>query len=234
MLDVLTGSLRRSPLLDRTTSDSVVVIGLGRFGSGVATALAEMGHDVLAIDVLAENVQAHSGTLGHVVQADSTDLATLKQLGVADFKHAVVGIGQHLEASVLTILNLSQMGVKDIWAKANNPPHGRIAERVGAHHVIYPEHDMGERVAHLVTGKMLDFIEFEDGFAIAKTRAPSETHGRPLNESGVRTKHGVTVVGIKRRHEDFIYAKEDTVIRPGDLLIVAGPTRAVERFSARV
>lgn len=221
-------------MLDRTTSDSVVVIGLGRFGSGVATSLAELGHDVLAIDSRAEHVQALSGVLGHVVQADATDLATLKQLGVSDFKHAVVGIGQNLEASVLAILNLSQMGVRDIWAKANNEQHGRIAERVGAHHVIYPEHDMGERVAHLVTGKMIDFIEFEDGFAIAKTRAPSETHGKELKQSGVRTRHGVTVVGIKRRHEDFIYAREDTVIRAGDLLIVAGPTRAVERFSARV
>jgi trk system potassium uptake protein TrkA len=221
-------------LLDRRNADSVVVIGLGRFGSGVARALAELGHDVLAIDVRADYVQAHADLLGHVVQADATDLQTLKQLGVADFRHAVVGIGQNLEASVLTVLNLSQMGVGDIWAKANNAQHGRIAERVGAHHVVFPEHDMGERVAHLVTGKMIDFIEFEDGFAIAKTRAPSETHGKPLKDSAVRTRHGVTVVGIKRRHEDFIYARAETEVRAGDQLIVAGPTRAVERFAARV
>lgn len=218
----------------RTDADSVVVIGLGRFGSGVAGALMELGHDVLAIDNSAEAVQAHAASLGHVVQADATDAETLRQLGVADFKHAVVGIGQNLEASVLTVLNLSQMGIKDIWVKANNPQHGRIAERVGAHHVVYPESDMGGRVAHLVTGKMIDFIEFEDGFAIAKARAPRETHGKPLSESAVRTRHGVTVVGIKRRHEDFIYARQDTVVQAGDLLIVAGPTRSVERFSARV
>ncbi|AGU48552.1 potassium channel family protein [Variovorax paradoxus] len=218
----------------RNNADSVVVIGLGRFGSGVARALAELGHDVLAIDTDAEAVQAHAGVLGHVVQADATDLESLKQLGVNEFQHAVVSIGQNLEASVLTILNLSQMGNKDIWAKANSQQHGRIAERVGAHHVVYPEADMGRRVAHLVTGKMIDFIEFEDGFAIAKTRAPSETHGKPLSGSAVRTRHGVTVVGIKRRHEDFIYAKENTVVKPGDLLIVAGPTEAVERFAARV
>jgi trk system potassium uptake protein TrkA len=193
-------------LLVKTDADSVVVIGLGRFGSGVALALSELGHDVLALDTDAEAVQAHSGSLGHVVQAD---------------------------ASVLTVLNLSQMGIKDIWAKANNKQHGRIAERVGAHHVVYPESEMGERVAHLVTGKMIDFIEFEDGFAIAKTRAPSETHGKTLSQSAVRSKHGVTVVGIKRRHLDFIYAREDTVVQAGDLLIVAGPTRAVERFAAR-
>lgn len=212
----------------------MVVIGLGRFGSGVARALAELGHDVLAIDTNAEAVQEHASFLGHVVQADATDAGSLKQLGVPDFKHAVVGIGQNLEASVLTILNLSQMGIKDIWAKANNKQHGRIAERVGAHHVVYPESEMGQRVAHLVTGKMIDFMEFEDGFAIAKTRAPQETHGKPLSESAVRSRHGVTVVGIKRRHQDFLYARADTVVQPGDLLIVSGPTRAVERFAARV
>ena len=156
-------------------SDSVVVIGLGRFGANVAEALVQLGHDVLAIDSDADTVQSLSGTLPHVVQADATDAETLKQLGVGDFAHAVVSIGQNLETSVLTVLNLSQMGMKNIWAKANNPPHGRIAERLGAHHVVYPEADMGERVAHLVTGKMIDFIEFDDGFAIAKTRAPRET-----------------------------------------------------------
>lgn len=219
--------------MGKNDADSVVVIGIGRFGSSVAKALAELGHDVLAIDTNAETVQRMSGALGHVVQADSTDIETLKQLSVHDFKHAVVGIGQNLEASVLTVLNLSQMGVKDIWVKANSKQHGRIAERVGAHHVVYPESDMGQRVAHLVTGKMIDFIEFEDGFAIAKTRAPHETHGKTLAESAVRTKHGVTVVGIKRRHQDFLYAREDSVVQAGDLLIVAGPTRSVERFAAR-
>lgn len=215
-------------------SDSVVVIGLGRFGASVAEALVELGHDVLAIDSDAETVQSLSGALPHVVQADATDSESLKQLGVGDFAHAVVSIGQNLEASVLTVLNLSQLGMKDIWAKANNPPHGRIAERVGAHHVVYPEADMGERVAHLVTGKMIDFIEFDDGFAIAKTRAPRETLGKTLTESAVRQRHSVTVVGIKRRHQDFIYAKADTVVQAGDLLIVAGTTREVERFAARV
>jgi trk system potassium uptake protein len=221
-------------LLGKSDADTVVVIGLGRFGSGVAKALAALGHDVLAIDTDQDTVQDHSAALGHVVQADATDLEALKQLGVQDFSHAVVSIGQNLEASVLTILNLSQMGIRDIWAKANSTQHGRIAERVGAHHVVYPEFDMGQRVAHLVTGKMIDFIEFEDGFAIAKTRAPQETHGKVLSDSNVRQRHGVTVVGVKRRHQDFIYARPETMLQAGDLLIIAGPTKAIERFSARV
>lgn len=224
-------------MLDKTTllpSDSVVVIGLGRFGSAVAKTLHAHGHDVLALDQDASTVQQLSDELPHVVQADATDLETLKQLDVGVYAHAVVSMGESLESTVLAVLNLSQIGLKDIWVKANNPAHGRVAERLGAHHVVYPEADMGERVAHLVTGKMIDFIEFDDGFAIAKTRAPSETLNKTLTESNVRQRHGVTVVGIKRRHQDFIYAKADTEVKPGDLLIVAGPTATVERFAARV
>ncbi len=212
--------------------DSVVVIGLGRFGASVARSLVASGHEVLAMDASEEVVQELAAELPHVVRADSTDLQALQQLSVTDFSHAVVSIGANLEASVLTVLNLAQMGMKDIWAKANSPQHGRIAERVGAHHVIYPEADMGERVAHLVTGKMMDFIEFDDGFAIAKTRAPMETHNKTLTQSNVRSKHGITVVGIKRRHQDFIYAKADTEVKPGDHLILAGPTPLIEKFAA--
>jgi len=212
--------------------DSVVVIGLGRFGTSVARSLVAAGHEVLAMDASEEVVQDLAHELPHVVKADSTELKALQQLSVNDFSHAVVSIGANLEASVLTVLNLAQMGIKDIWAKANTPQHGRIAERVGAHHVVYPEADMGERVAHLVTGKMMDFIEFDDGFAIAKTRAPMETQNKTLAASNVRKKHGVTVVGIKRRHQDFIYAKPETEIKPGDHLIVAGPTPLIEQFAA--
>lgn len=213
-------------------SAGVLVMGLGRFGTAVARRLLEQGTEVLAIDNDPAIVQSLSSELPHVVHADSTDMNALRQLGVLDFSHAVVSIGSNLEASILTILNLNQLGVKDIWAKANDTQHGRIAERVGAHHVVYPEAEMGERVAHLVTGKMIDFIEFDDGFAIAKTRSPRETHGKTLAQSDVRKKYGITVVGIKRRHQDFIYAKAETEIKAGDHLIVAGETRLVDRFAA--
>jgi trk system potassium uptake protein TrkA len=215
-----------------SASASVLVIGLGRFGTAVARRLLEQGTEVLAIESDPAIVQGLSSELPHVVNADSTDMNALRQLGVLDFSHAVVSIGSNLEASILTILNLNQLGVKDIWAKANDTQHGRIAERVGAHHVVYPEAEMGERVAHLVTGKMIDFIEFDDGFAIAKTRSPRETHGKTLAQSDVRKKYGITVVGIKRRHQDFIYAQPETEIKAGDHLIVAGETRLVDRFAA--
>ncbi len=213
-------------------SNNVVVVGLGRFGSAVAQSLSSLGHDVLAIEENLALVQAWSDRLTHVVQADSSNIDALRRLGVADFQHAVVGIGSDIEASVLTVLALNELGVPDIWAKAVSANHGKILEKTGAHHVVYPEAAMGERVAHLVTGKMIDFIEFDDDFAIVKTRPPREALGKSLAQSALRSKHGITVVGVKRPHQDFTYAKPDTLVVEGDLLIVSGPTRSVERFAA--
>ncbi|MGH8792087.1 MAG: potassium channel family protein [Stackebrandtia sp.] len=212
--------------------DSVAVIGLGRFGGAVAESLVRLGHEVLAIDERAEVVQSWSETLTHVVQADSTDATVLHQLGIAEFNRVVVAIGTDIEASVLTVLSVEEAGVSEIWAKAITAKHGAILHRVGAHHVVYPEAAMGERVAHLVTGKMIDFMEFDDGFAIVKTRAPAEASGRTLADAKLRSKYGVTVVGVKRPEEDFTYARPETEVNDGDLLIVSGPTLNVEAFAA--
>ncbi len=213
--------------------DSVVVIGLGRFGGAVAQSLMDLGHDVMGIDTAAEPVQRWSERLTHAVQADATDVPTMRQLGVADFSHAIVGIGTDMSASLMTLMALTELALPDIWLKAMTASHGQIAQRIGAHHVVYPEADMGARVAHLVSGRMMDFIEFDDGFAIAKIHAPSLTHGQTLQACGVRERYGVTVVGVKRLHEDFRHATPDTLVQAGDLLIVSGPTRRVEKFAGR-
>lgn len=213
--------------------DSVVVIGLGRFGSSVAQSLVHLGHDVMGIDRDELLVREWADLLTHAVQADSTNTAIMRQLGVADFSHAIVAIGTDLAASLMTLMTLTELGIKDIWIKALTPEHGQIAERIGAHHVVYPEADMGERVAHLITGRMIDFIEFDDGFAIAKIHAPSATLNKTLAESRIRDQFGVTVVGIKRTHEDFQHATPSSLIRPGDLLVVSGPTRKIEIFAGK-
>jgi trk system potassium uptake protein TrkA len=213
-------------------NQSVVVIGLGRFGGQVAESLLNLGHEVLGIDSDERIVQDWSDRLTQVVQADATDTDTLHQLGVRDFPRAVVGIGTRLEASVLTVLTLAELGVPEIWAKATSAKHGKILSSVGARHVIFPESEMGERVAHLITGRMLDYIEFDDGFAIAKVRTPHDAVGRSLADVGLRTKWGVTVVGIKLPGQDFTYARPETVVPDGCILIVAGDTTKVERFAA--
>ena len=211
--------------------DSVVVIGLGRFGGAVAESLMSLGHDVMGIDHDAELVQAWADRLTHAVQADATNVMVMRQLGVADFSHAIVGIGDNLGASLMTLMALCELDIKDIWVKALTEDHGKIAQRMGAHHVVFPEADMGERVAHLISGRMIDYIELEDGFAIAKIHAPPMTFDKTLAESIVREKFGVTVVGIKRPDEAFQHATPDTRVRKGDLLIVSGSTKLVEKFA---
>jgi trk system potassium uptake protein TrkA len=213
------------------TPNSVVVIGLGRFGRSVAESLAQTGHEVLGIDERPEIVQELSGILTHVVQANTTSVEVLRQLNVGDFQHGVVAIGSDLESSVLSVLALSELGVPDIWAKAVTERHGKILQRTGAHHVVYPEKTMGERVAHLVTSKIIDFIEFDDDFAIAKTRAPADALNKTLAQSALRRVYKVTIVGVKRPGADFIYGQPDTMVLPGDFLIVAGATRDVEAFA---
>lgn len=211
---------------------AVVVIGLGRFGGAVAESLVQLGHDVLGIDENAEIVQSWADRLTHVVQADTTSTEVLRRLGVPSFGCAVVGIGTDMEASVLTVLALADLGVPEIWAKASGPRHGRILERTGAHHVIYPEANMGQRVAHMVTGRMIDFIQFEDGFAIAKLRAPREAVGKTLGECALRSRHRVTVVGVKPPRDAFVPAQPDTPVTRDAVLIVFGTTKDVEAFAS--
>jgi trk system potassium uptake protein TrkA len=211
----------------------VVVCGLGRFGAGTAEALSRMGHDVLAVDRDPKIVQDWSTRLSRVVEADTTNVEVLQQLGCEESRIAVVGIGTSVESSVLTCANLVDLEIPQIWAKALSPAHGKILERIGVHHVVYPEKDAGARVAHLVTGRLLDFIEFDDGFAIVKMRPPQETQGFTLAQSQIRRKYGVTVVGVKAHGQDFNYAVPDTRVSPHDLLIVSGRTALIEKFAAR-
>lgn len=215
----------------RNRSDAVVVIGLGRFGGALAAELVSRDVEVLGVDNDPKNVQHFSGRLTHVVCADSTDPDALAQLGISEFGRAVVGIGTDIEASILTTSILTDLGVPDIWAKAISLQHSRILQRVGAHHVVQPENDMGERVAHLVTGRMLDYVEVDEGYALIKTMAPSWANGRSLGSLGIRAEYGVTVVGIKKPGGGFTYATSETVVRSGDTLLVAGDTDSAERFS---
>jgi trk system potassium uptake protein TrkA len=209
----------------------VVVVGLGRFGKSLALELQAHGVEVLGVDGDARVVQSLAGRLTHVVEADSTDEEAMRQLSVREFDRAVVGIGTDLEASILTASVLLTLGVKDVWAKAISASHARILSQIGVQHVVRPEHDMGKRVAHLVSGRLMDYMEFDDGYAIVKTRAPRRLHDLPLGESRPRSKYGVTVVGVKRAGQSFIHALPDTVVLAEDLLIVSGAREAVERFS---
>ncbi|GII99849.1 trk system potassium uptake protein TrkA [Sediminihabitans luteus] len=212
-------------------ADSVVVIGLGRFGTSLALELMDTGIDVLGIDVDEERVQSLNGRLTHVVRADATKEEVLRQLAVHEYDRAVVGIGTHIESSILVTSRLLRFGDVTVWAKAISTPHGEILEQLGVPHIIYPEHDMGRRVAHLVRGAILDYVEFEDGFVMIKTNPPAAYVGVPLGGSDLRPKHDVTIVAVRPEGGRWSYASNTTVLAETDRIIVAGDVDKAEAFS---
>ncbi|PSK64778.1 Ktr system potassium uptake protein A [Micromonospora sp. MH33] len=216
----------------RTDDNSVVVIGLGRFGSRLAGSLLQLDQDVLAIDHEQGRVQRWASRLDRVVQADTTEENVLRQTGVADFRRVVVAIGKSVEASVLTVLALTELGIPQIWARATSEKHAKILRSVGAHHVIFPEAETGERVAHLIVSRLLDFIEFDGDFAIAKVRVPASLVGRSLRELTPTDRYGVMVIGAKPPGEPFHYTGPDTVLQPDSVLIVEGTIGQVQQFAA--
>ncbi len=217
---------------EKQRTSGTLVVGLGRFGSAIALTLERLGHDVLAAERSPDIVAQFTGRFP-LVEADCTNPDALEQLGVHDFPVAVVGVGTSLEASVLIAGNLVDAGVPQIWAKAISTEHSRILHRIGVHHVVLPEADAGNRVAHLVSGKLLDYIEVEDDFTIVKMRPPRETQGFTLEQSQIRKRYGVTVIGVKPPGEEFVYATPGTRISANDILIVSGNAELLERFAAR-
>jgi trk system potassium uptake protein TrkA len=212
-------------------ADSVAVIGLGRFGSALALELMAQGTEVLGIDGSEDIVQAHNGLLTHVVRADSTKEATLRQLAVHEFDRVVVAIGGDIQASILTASILLKMKIPTIWAKAVSDPHGEILSQLGVHHIVYPEKDMGQRVAHLVRGAMQDYVEVGEDFALVKTTPPKTIVGISLGESRVRAIHNVTISAYYRPGRGWDYTTLETVIEEDDIILVAGKPSKVESFS---
>ncbi|MBM7491059.1 trk system potassium uptake protein TrkA [Micromonospora luteifusca] len=217
----------------RADGGGVVVIGLGRFGCHLAGSLARMNREVLAIDRNPAQVQRWSAQLDRVVQADSTEEGALRQLGITSFGRAVVAIGASVEASVLTVLALVELGLPQVWARATSQKHAKILSSVGAHHVIFPEAETGDRVAHLIVSQLLDFIEFDDDFAIATVRVPESLVGRTLLDLRPEERYGVRVVGAKLPGERFRYTSDDTALPHGGVLIVEGGIDQVQRFAGQ-
>ena len=220
-------------MVERIRHDApVLVVGLGRFGAATAGQLQRLGREVLAVDEDATLVQKWSERVTHTVQADARSMDALRQIGASDFSIAVVATGSSIESSVLITANLVDLKIPQIWAKAISKSHGKILARIGANHVIYPEAEAGERVAHLVSGRMIDFIEFDDDFVLVKMYPPKPIRGLSLLDSKVRSKYNITVVGVKSPGKPFTYATEQTVVSNHDLIIVSGTESDVDRFTS--
>lgn len=214
-----------------------IVIGIGRFGKAVAERLYELGHEVLAIDTDEDTIQKVSEKVTHAVTADATDENVLKSLGVRNFDVGVVAIGSDIQSSIIVTLMLKEMGVGYIVAKAQNDTHAKVLLKIGADRVVFPERDMGERVAHNLIGtNILEYIELSEEHSIIEFAALQSWIGKDLRDLNFRAKYGVTVVAMRNRNEEGINVspKADTEIREGDILIVVGSNddlRKLERKS---
>ena len=218
---------------NRLYEDDVLVIGLGRFGAEAALELQRLGHKVTAIEKDQTLAESFSGRLARIILADASQPRAIEAGRASTFKLAVIGIGSSVEASVLTAGNLIDAGIPSIWATAVSLEHARILERLGVHHVVQPEADSGRRVAHLVNGKLQDYIQFDDGYAIVKMAPPRETIGFTLAQSQIRSKYGVTVVGMKAPGEDFTHAVPETKVTAQNTLIVSGPSELIDLLAGR-
>ena len=207
------------------------VIGLGRFGTSVAITLHQLGHEVLAIDSEEDRVQKFSDAVTHVVQADTTEENTLIALGLRNFDAVVVAIGENLQANVATTLLLKEIGVPYIIAKAKNALHGKMLEKIGADRVVYPERDMGQRVAHsLVSVNFLDYIELSPNLSLVEVSAPSKLVGQTLAQADLRAHYGVNVVAIKRFEDIIVPPQPGDIILDNDILLVVGATDGIRRM----
>jgi trk system potassium uptake protein TrkA len=212
-----------------------VVIGLGRFGSSIAKTLYNLGYDVLGIDNNEEIIQALADSITHAVQADATDENTLKALGVRNFDVGIVSIGQDIQASILVTLILKELGIKFVVAKAQSELHGKVLYKIGADRVVFPERDMGVRVAHnLVSSNILDYIELSPEFSIVEIAAIPEWFDKSLRELDMRVKHGLNVMAIKRNEEVIVSPKADDIILEGDILVVVGQNKDIEKLEKHV
>ncbi|HOM43507.1 MAG TPA: TrkA family potassium uptake protein, partial [Bacillota bacterium] len=182
-----------------------VIIGIGRFGGAVAETLSELGHEVLAIDTDEEAIQKISDKVTHAVTADATDESVLKSLGVRNFDVAVVAIGSDIQSSILITLMLKELGVRYVVAKAQNELHARVLMKIGADKIVFPEREMGERVAHnLISSSILDFIELSEDHSIIEYAVPESWKGKALRDINMRARYGVTVVAIRNMNNESI------------------------------
>ncbi|MGM0501413.1 MAG: potassium channel family protein [Bacillota bacterium] len=208
-----------------------VVIGLGRFGTSVAKTLAYKYYDVLAVDINEEKVQLISEEVTHAVVLDATNKYALDNLGVNNFDVAVVSIGEDVHANILTTLILKELGVKEVVAKAQDSLHGRILTKVGADRVVYPEHDMGVRIAnHLVSAQILDYIQLAPNYSVIEIKVSKKMYDKSLLELSLRSKFGVNVVAIKRGKKIDISPEAETTIKEKDTLIVIGSNDSLEQL----
>lgn len=211
-----------------------VVIGLGRFGGSIAKTLINAGHEVMTIDRNESKVQEFANICTQSIQADSTDETAMREIGVRNFDHAIVAIGDDIQASILTTLILKDIGVPHVCVKATNDYHSKVLDKIGADKVIHPERDMGVRVAHhLLSENVIDFIELSPEYSLVEISATPQMDGKTLATLDVRANYGCNVMAIKSAGQEMnISPKADDIIHQGDLLVIIGSNEDIARLES--
>ncbi len=214
---------------------SFAVIGLGRFGGSICRTLTAEGMEVLAIDKNEERVNEFAMIASHAAVGDSTDEKVLKSLGIRNFDHVIVAIGDDIQSSILTTLILKELGVACITAKAQNDYHEKVLTKIGADHVVHPERDMGKRIAHNMTSSnVVDYLELSDEHSIVEIVANGKLSGHSIIDLDIRKKYGLNIVAIKRGEDIIVSPQATEVIRENDVLIVIGNDYDIDRFEKKV
>ncbi|WP_167403845.1 TrkA family potassium uptake protein [Bacillus sp. EKM104P] len=210
------------------------VIGLGRFGGSICKALSEEGLEVMAMDMNEDRVNEYAKIASHAVISDSTDESVLKNLGIRNFDHVIVAIGENIQASILTTIMLKELGVKMVTVKAQNDYHEKVLNKIGADRIVHPERDMGRRIAHkIISNNVLDYLELSDEYSLIEIVANSRLAGHSLLDLDIRARYGINIVAIKRGKEVIVSPLADEMIQKEDILIVIGAVADIGRFEKR-
>lgn len=211
------------------------VIGLGRFGGSICRELIVQGMEVLAIDHDEDRVNEFASIASHAVIGDTTDESVLKSLGIRNFDHVIVAIGDDIQSSILTTLILKELGVSNITVKAQNDYHEKVLMKIGADHVVHPERDMGRRIAHkIASNNVLDYLELSDEHSIVEIVASDKLDGKSLIDLDIRAKYGINIVAFKRGSEIIVSPQANETIQTNDILIVIGADQDISRFEKKV
>lgn len=212
-----------------------VVIGLGRFGGSIVKELIEQGVDVMAIDIESERVDEFAPIATQAVVADTTDEAVLKSLGIRNFEHVIVAIGDNIQSSILTTLMLKELGVKKITVKAQNDYHEKVLLKIGADQVVHPERDMGIRIANnILSNNVLDYLELSDEHSIMELIVNSKLAGNSIIDLDIRAKYGINIVAIKRGSNIIVSPQADEKLQMNDIMIIIGADVDINRFEKKV
>ncbi len=209
-----------------------IVIGLGRFGSSVATALASAGNDVLGVDTSESLVEDMAPFLTHAVQADATEEKSLKALGITNFDVAVVAIGGDIQASIMVTMLLKELGVPKVVVKAQSDIHAKVLERIGADKIVFPERDMGNKLAlNLASENIIDFIEVSPDYSMMEVDTVRKWVGKTLSDLNFRQSYHVNIIAIKKSNGDInINPSATDAIEENDSMIVVGLNEDIRKL----